>query len=100
MLANCQLTTDNFLIRSQRLCDSAVKKLLRITKIVMHYSVVILALVLLACQREKPANKKMLAEKPVVTAPEFNADSAYGFVKTQCDFGPRKPGTKQHAACA
>jgi hypothetical protein len=33
-------------------------------------------------------------------APEFNADSAYAFVKAQVDFGPRTPNTKQHDACA
>src|SRR5215470_3715713 len=33
-------------------------------------------------------------------APEFNADSAYAYVKAQVDFGPRTPNTKQHDACA
>src|SRR5205823_5319842 len=33
-------------------------------------------------------------------APEFNADSAYAYVKAQVDFGPRVPNTKQHDACA
>ena len=33
-------------------------------------------------------------------APDFNADSAFSFVKAQCDFGPRVPGTKAHEACA
>ena len=31
---------------------------------------------------------------------EFDAASAYGFVKTQVEFGPRVPGTPAHAACA
>jgi Zn-dependent M28 family amino/carboxypeptidase len=31
---------------------------------------------------------------------EFDAASAYGFVKAQVDFGPRVPGTPAHAACA
>jgi len=39
-------------------------------------------------------------EKPSVVVPEFNADSAYDFVKAQCDFGPRVPGTAKHEACA
>ncbi len=30
----------------------------------------------------------------------FNADSAYSFVKSQCDFGARVPGTKAHSDCA
>src|SRR5256885_1704086 len=33
-------------------------------------------------------------------APEFNADSAYAYVKAQVDFGPRVPNTKTHDACA
>jgi hypothetical protein len=32
--------------------------------------------------------------------PEFDAASAYGFVKKQVEFGPRVPGTPAHAACA
>jgi len=32
--------------------------------------------------------------------PEFDAASAYGFVKKQIEFGPRVPGTPAHAACA
>lgn len=35
-----------------------------------------------------------------IPAPDFNADSAYAFVKQQVDFGPRVPGTKAHAKCA
>ena len=31
---------------------------------------------------------------------DFDAASAYGFVKTQVEFGPRVPGTPAHAACA
>ena len=31
---------------------------------------------------------------------EFDAASAYGFVKAQVEFGPRVPGTPAHAACA
>jgi Zn-dependent M28 family amino/carboxypeptidase len=31
---------------------------------------------------------------------EFDADSAFGFVKTQVEFGPRVPGTPAHTACA
>jgi hypothetical protein len=33
-------------------------------------------------------------------SPDFDAASAYGFVKTQVEFGPRVPGTPAHAACA
>ena len=37
---------------------------------------------------------------PRVAAPAFNADSAYAYIKAQVDFGPRVPGSKEHAACA
>lgn len=33
---------------------------------------------------------------PTIT---FNEDSAYSFVKAQCDFGPRVPNTKAHRQC-
>lgn len=38
--------------------------------------------------------------KPHVDPPAFNADSAYAFVKAQCDMGPRNPGSKAHEKCA
>ena len=31
-----------------------------------------------------------------VNVPQFNADSAYQYVKSQVDFGPRVPNTKEH----
>lgn len=34
-----------------------------------------------------------------VNIPKFDADSAYGFVKTQVDFGPRVPNTAEHRLC-
>ena len=35
-----------------------------------------------------------------ISVPPFNADSALAYVKVQCDFGPRVPGTKAHEECA
>lgn len=32
-------------------------------------------------------------------AADFNADSAYAYVKTQCSFGPRVPATEAHTKC-
>ncbi len=32
-------------------------------------------------------------------APDFNADSAFGFVESQVAFGPRVPGTTAHRSC-
>lgn len=38
-------------------------------------------------------------EKNTAPAMDFNADSAYAFVKAQCDFGSRVPNTKAHRQC-
>ena len=37
--------------------------------------------------------------QPLVKAPDFNADSAYLYVKKQVDFGPRVPNTAAHRSC-
>ncbi len=34
-----------------------------------------------------------------VDVPQFDADSAYLYIKNQVNFGPRVPNTKSHAAC-
>ena len=39
-------------------------------------------------------------EIPLAITPAFNSDSAYHFVKTQVDFGPRSPNTAAHEKCA
>ena len=46
-------------------------------------------------------NKTKKETQPVVMvqAPDFNADSAYTYIKNQVDFGPRVPNTKAHKAC-
>lgn len=35
-----------------------------------------------------------------VQVPQFDGDSSFLYVKTQCDFGPRVPNSKAHGACA
>ncbi|MDZ7900734.1 MAG: M28 family peptidase [Arcicella sp.] len=35
----------------------------------------------------------------LIPAPDFQADSAYSYVKAQVDFGPRIPNTAAHKAC-
>lgn len=39
------------------------------------------------------------SKKVTVQAPQFDADSAYQYVKAQVDFGPRVPNSKEHVAC-
>lgn len=46
----------------------------------------------------KAAESTSQAEKSSV--PQFNADSAYAFVKAQTDFGPRVPGSEASKQCA
>lgn len=64
--------------------------------------------IFIACGGEKEKNSSTTSdlpkEKPVeikkIITPEFNADSAYRFVKEQVDFGPRFPNNKAHDECA
>lgn len=50
-------------------------------------------------QPKQPSNNDNKPQK-TVTIPEFNADSAFAFVKAQTDFGPRVPNTDAHEQCA
>ena len=45
------------------------------------------------------ANNETKESSASTTVPAFSADSAYKYVQTQVDFGPRVPNTKQHVAC-
>ena len=73
-------------------------------------SVISLLIIFSSCEPEKTdensstggdkAQEKEAPKKPHVDPPAFNSDSAYNFVKSQCDFGPRAPGTKAHSQCA
>jgi glutaminyl-peptide cyclotransferase len=57
---------------------------------------------LVACDKEKPKTDETNNTPPPVIsvkAPDFNADSAYAFVSTQVDFGPRVPNSKPHREC-
>lgn len=36
----------------------------------------------------------------ILVSPDFDADSAFQYVKMQVDFGPRIPGSEAHAKCA
>jgi glutaminyl-peptide cyclotransferase len=49
--------------------------------------------------KEKPANTSS-SEATNIVIPAFNTDNALNYVKEQCDFGPRVPGSKAHEACA
>jgi hypothetical protein len=59
-------------------------------------------LILLSCGNEnKPgASEVKKAGKTPTVIPDFNADSAYAYVQTQVEFGPRVPNTEEHSLCA
>lgn len=68
------------------------------------YSFAIITLFISSCgsDNNKPSETVTVpkVESKKIPAPDFNADSAYSFVKAQVDFGPRIPGSKAHEQCA
>lgn len=70
----------------------------------MLKKITIISLVLLSIfscdnkQNSKPATQPAPIKQVVI--PDFNADSAYNYVKKQLDFGPRVPGSVAHKQCA
>ena len=68
----------------------------------MNYKYLIFAIVLSflsACGFASHSNKAKQDNTTARVVPIFNPDSAYLYVKAQCDFGPRVPGTEAHVAC-
>ena len=61
---------------------------------------ILLLLMVCACERTPNPPKNPDTPKAKTVIPEFNADSAYAFVKAQTDFGPRVPNTEAHEQCA
>ena len=62
-----------------------------------------LAVLFLSCHEggdKKPNAEVSNSAKTEVSAPAFDADSAYAYVAKQVAFGPRVPNTPEHAACA
>ena len=53
-----------------------------------------------ACGSGNNATTTATAETKPEKTIDFNADSAYQYVKQQCDMGPRVPGTPAHEQCA
>ena len=68
----------------------------------LFYLSVIFFLVCFSGCRQRVSGKKEtpVAEKPMVPAPDFNPDTAYGFVDRQVKFGPRIPDSPPHRMCA
>jgi Zn-dependent M28 family amino/carboxypeptidase len=70
----------------------------------MKYKIPIVFIVVMAtlvsCQQRASRKQQETVTKPTLTTPYFNADSAYHYIETQVNFGPRVPNTPQHIACA
>ena len=75
----------------------------------MALSIAFIAIWMISCGPEKTDENSVIVgnnqqenipKKPHVDPPVFNPDSAFAFVKTQCDMGPRIPGSKAHEQCA
>ena len=64
----------------------------------------LLVMVSCSCKRTVSGNANSIdgqVSQPISREmPHFSADSAYQFVASQCDFGPRVPGTDAQKACA
>lgn len=57
--------------------------------------------IFVSCTTEQPKESTETKVEPIVNKthivpPDFNADSAFAFVKAQADMGPRTPGSKAH----
>ena len=65
------------------------------------FFITVVLLLMMACERH-PNPTQPSDPKPIktVVVPEFNADSAFAYVKAQTDFGPRVPNTEAHEQCA
>ena len=70
-----------------------------------NYTIIPLFLLLfvamVACSNKSRNNADSEGKQPqsTVNVPQFDADSAYQYVKAQVDFGPRVPNTAAHRAC-
>lgn len=59
----------------------------------------LIALSAFAACKSNPKSDETTIEEVKLVSPDFNADSAYNYVKIQVDFGPRIPSTDAHAKC-
>ena len=61
---------------------------------------VVLIFLVTACSAKKKEQVSAPQKDTLeLSIPQFNADSAYHYVKTQVDFGPRVPNSPAHDAC-
>ena len=56
---------------------------------------VLVGLLLFGCNTNRNSSENLVLQQ----APQFNTDSAYGFVSQQVEFGPRVPNSEAHHKC-
>ena len=72
----------------------------------MNKKLLILSLIALigfqACRNDEKSTDETetVTQEIKLVSPDFNADSAFSYTKSQVDFGPRIPGTAAHQKCA
>jgi glutaminyl-peptide cyclotransferase len=94
----------NELCVTLNLCSSVLKK--RMMNIKTKIFLLAACAALVSCQPEKPVTENTTTGEAVKTntvvakahivPPDFNADTAFAYIKTQADMGPRTPGSKAH----
>lgn len=67
-------------------------------------SLIVCTFILLGCggdvqKFQNQKNNSEIFQKPLIKAPDFNADSAFYFIQKQVEFGPRIPNTASHKKC-
>lgn len=53
----------------------------------------------IGCNTDETKNANPIVQSAHISAPIFNADSAYAYIARQVAFGPRVPNTLEHLAC-
>ena len=66
----------------------------------LFFTILLTVIMLGSCSSTQKSKSKTSETSEATTIKiEFNADSAYAFVKRQCDFGPRVPNSDAHRRC-
>ncbi len=69
----------------------------KMTKSILAYSIALTLLTTSACKtKQSQSDTTQTTEQKTVSAPAFNADSAYTYIEKQVAFGPRVPNTPAH----
>lgn len=69
-------------------------------RVVKYFSIAIACFTFLIFSCSSKKEKSKSESITLISAPVFNEDSAFSFVKKQVDFGPRIPNTSAHEKCA